>query len=152
MTSSITYSPSAPLTDLGFVDAYHDVDDLALVPLDVVPLEPADRTIELEVLFDTMDDGTNHAMFNMITYNTPLVPAIMSEMSLGDNATVAGAYGPTAFVIDHLTTFDIVVKNGDAGKHPLYVSLSGFRFSFCAVPCCLLAGRERAKGEGEHGR
>ena len=40
--SSITYSPSAQLTDLGFFD------DLALVPLDVVPLEPADRTIELE--------------------------------------------------------------------------------------------------------
>ena len=56
-------------------------------------------------------------MFNFITYNTPLVPAIMSETTL----TRAGAYGPTAFVIDHLTTFDIVVKNGDAGKYPLYV-------------------------------
>ena len=121
MTSSITYSSSAPLTDLGTVDAYHDVDDLALVPTDVIALDPADRTIELEVSFDTMADGTNHAMFNGITYNSPLVPAIMSDMSLGQNATVASAYGPTSFVIDHLTTFDIVLKNGDAGKHPLYV-------------------------------
>ena len=94
-------------------------DDLALVPTDVIALDPADRTIELEVSFDTMADGTNHAMFNGITYNSPLVPAIMSEMSLGQNATVASAYGPTSFVIDHLTTFDIVLKNGDAGKHPL---------------------------------
>ena len=124
MTSSITYSSSAPLTDLGTVDAYHDVDDLALVPTDVIALDPADRTIELEVSFDTMADGTNHAMFNGITYNSPLVPAIMSEMSLGQNATVASAYGPTSFVIDHLTTFDIVLKNGDAGKHPLCVSHS----------------------------
>ena len=95
------------------------MDDLALVPLEVEELLPADRTIELEVSFDTMEDGTNHAMFNGITYNSPLVPAIMSEMSLGQNATVASAYGPTSFVIDHLTTFDIVLKNGDTGKHPL---------------------------------
>lgn len=81
ITSSITYDSSASVTDLGFVDAYHDVDDLSLVPVEVIPLEPADRTIELEVLFDTMADGTNHAMFNMITYNSPLVPAVMSEMS-----------------------------------------------------------------------
>ncbi|KAI0747068.1 Fet3 protein [Daedaleopsis nitida] len=121
ITSSITYDSSQPVTDLGFVDAYHDVDDLSLVPLETIPLQPADRTIELEVLFDTMADGTNHAMFNMITYNSPLVPAIMSEMSLGDNATSASAYGPTSFVIDPFTTFDIVLKNGDAGKHPFHL-------------------------------
>ena len=68
-----------------------------------------------------MDDGTNHAMFNLITYNSPLVPAIMSELSLGSNATVASAYGPTSFVIDPFTRWDIVLKNGDTGKHPLYV-------------------------------
>lgn len=95
------------------------MDDLSLVPIEVIPLPPADRTIELEVLFDTMEDGTNHAMFNMITYNPPIVPAIFSEMSLGQNATVSSAYGPTSFVLDHLSTFDIVLKNGDAGKHPL---------------------------------
>ncbi|OBZ77891.1 Iron transport multicopper oxidase fio1 [Grifola frondosa] len=121
ITSSVTYSSSAPLTDLGTVDAYHDVDDLALVPLDVEALLPAGRTIELEVSFDTMEDGTNHAMFNMVTYNSPLVPAIMSMMSLGDNATVVNAYGPNSFVVDHLETFDIVVKNGDAGKHPFHL-------------------------------
>ena len=97
------------------------MDDLALVPIEVKPLPEADRTIELEVLFDTMDDGTNHAMFNMVTYNSPLVPSIMSEMTLGENATVATAYGPNSFVLDHLSVFDIVLKNGDAGKHPLYV-------------------------------
>ncbi|KAI0765253.1 Fet3 protein [Fomes fomentarius] len=112
VTSSITYSSSASLTDLGFVDEYHDVDDLSLVPIEVIPLPPADRTIELEVLFDTMQDGTNHAMFNMITYN---------PRSLGQNATVASAYGPTSFVLDHLSTFDIVLKNGDAGKHPFHL-------------------------------
>ena len=124
ITSSITYSSSAQLQSPGTVDAYHDVDDLSLVPVKAVPLPAADRTIELEVLFDTMDDGTNHAMFNMITYNSPLVPAIMSEMSLGQNASTAAAYGPYSFVLDHLSVVDIVLKNGDTGKHPLCVPVS----------------------------
>ncbi|KAH9941128.1 Fet3 protein [Epithele typhae] len=121
VTSSITYDSSTSHTTSGTVDEYHGVDDLSLVPLVAKALPAADRTIELEVLFDTMEDGTNHAMFNMITYNSPLVPAIMSEVSLGSNATIASAYGPTSFVIDHLDVFDIVLKNGDAGKHPFHL-------------------------------
>ena len=33
------------------------------------------------------------------------------------------AFGELAFTLDHLSVVDIVVKNGDAGKHPLYVPL-----------------------------
>ena len=120
ITSSITYSSSASITDNGFVDAYHDVPDLDLVPLDVEPMLPSTRTITLEVTFDTMDDGTNRAMFNGQTFNSPLVPTVMSAMSLGgDNATTASAYGPYTFILDHLEVVDIVLQNGDAGKHPL---------------------------------
>jgi len=77
------------------------------------------KTIDLEVSFDTMDDGTNHGMFNQITYNPPLVPAIFSELSMASNATVAQAYGPTSFVLNPHDVVDLVIKNGDAGKHPL---------------------------------
>lgn len=121
VTSSITYNASASLTDLGFVDEYTEVDDVSLVPVEVVPMPNVTKTIELEVTFDTMDDGTNHAMFNQITYNMPLVPAVFSELTLGDNATVEEAYGPLSFVVNYLEVVDIVIKNGDAGKHPLYV-------------------------------
>jgi iron transport multicopper oxidase len=77
------------------------------------------KTISLEVLFDTMDDGTNRAMFNGVTYNPTLVPAMFSELTLGENATVESAYGPLSFVIEYGDVVDLVVKNGDAGKHPL---------------------------------
>lgn len=80
---------------------------------------PANKKIDLEVSFDTMDDGTNHAMFNLITYNTPLVPSLFSQVSLGANATNPNAYGPYSFVLDYGDVFDLVVKNSDAGKHPL---------------------------------
>jgi len=68
-----------------------------------------------------MDDGTNRAMFNQITYNPPLVPAVVSAISLGSNATTADAYGPLSFVVDQFDVVDIVIKNGDAGKHPFHL-------------------------------
>ncbi|KAH8101809.1 Fet3 protein [Cristinia sonorae] len=125
-TASITYAQGAELKDNGFIDAYHDVADLELVPTIPEILRPATKTIELEVVFDTLDDGTNHASFNMVTFNAPTVPSVFSEMSLGANATNPNAYGPYSFVLDHGEVFDIVLKNGDAGKHPFH--LHGHKF------------------------
>ncbi|GJE86451.1 multicopper oxidase FET3 [Phanerochaete sordida] len=126
ITSSVTYDASKPITDLGTIDEYHDIDDMALVPLDVEPMLPSTRTIPLEVTFDTMDDGTNRAMFNGQTFVNPLVPTVMSEMSLGQNATQVEAYGPFSFVLNHLEVIDIILQNGDAGKHPFH--LHGHKF------------------------
>jgi iron transport multicopper oxidase len=101
------------------VEAYHDVDDISLVPVVKIPQLPATKTIELEVVFDTMDDGTNRGTFNSVVYNPPQTPALYSELTLGDNSTVEAAYGPQSFVLNHLDVIDIVLKNSDAGKHPL---------------------------------
>ncbi|KAH7105424.1 Fet3 protein [Auriculariales sp. MPI-PUGE-AT-0066] len=127
ITSSVTYSKGAQITDSGFIDAYHDINDTAIVPVTVEPqLPPATTTIELEVTFDTMDNGVNRAMFNTVTYNFPNVPAVLSALSLGSNATIAEAYGPNSFVVNHMDIVDIVLKNGDAGKHPFH--LHGHKF------------------------
>lgn len=119
VTSSVTYNSSAPLAPAQTVDAYFDVDDMSLVPVAAIPEPPLGSTIELLAAFATMEDGTNRAMFNGVTYNSPLVPAILSELTLGSNATTAGAYGPSSFVLNHNDVIDIVIKNGDVGKHPL---------------------------------
>jgi iron transport multicopper oxidase len=105
------------------VDAYQDLDDTALVPVVVEPMLPTDRTVELVVSFETMDDGTNRALFNEVSYHTPLVPTALSVLTLGSNATVATAYGTGGIVLDHLSAVQIIVKNGDTGKHPLCVLL-----------------------------
>ncbi|KAF8630296.1 hypothetical protein AX15_003009 [Amanita polypyramis BW_CC] len=126
ITSSITYNTSAPLADPQTVDEYHNVNDTAIVPIVAIPQPVASGSIELVATFDTMNDGTNHAMFNNITYNSPLVPTVLSELTLGANATVAGAYGPLSFPIDHLQVIDIVLKNGDVGNHPFH--LHGHKF------------------------
>jgi len=65
-------------------------------------------------------------LFNNISYHIPLVPAILSELTLGHNATVAKAYGPSSFVLEHNEVIDIVIKNGDAGGHPFH--LHGHQF------------------------
>jgi len=93
--------------------------DTALVPLDPVPQPALSQTVELEVAFDTMNDGTNHAMMNGVVYNSPLVPAILSVLTLGENATAQEAYGPYSIMLNHLDVVDIVVKNADQGSHPL---------------------------------
>ncbi|KZP14642.1 multicopper oxidase [Athelia psychrophila] len=123
VTSSITYNDSAPIYGVdGTTLEYLDVDDLALVPVEVIAqYPPPTRTIELEFEFDTMDDGTNHALFNGVTYNSPLVPAVFSALTLGANATLESAYGPQSFVVDHLDVIDIIIKNADAGKHPFHL-------------------------------
>ncbi|RXW17297.1 hypothetical protein EST38_g8554 [Candolleomyces aberdarensis] len=126
VTTSITYSSSASLTDLGFIDEYHDVNDVAIVPVEVIAQPPVTKTIDLEVLFDTVDDGTNRAMFNQITWNAPKVPGIFSALSLGANATSEAAYGPLSFLIEYGDVVDLVIKNGDAGKHPFH--LHGHKF------------------------
>ena len=68
-----------------------------------------------------MDDGTNHAMFNQVKFNFPVVPSVLPPLTLGANATVAEAYGPLSFVVEYGDVVDLVVKNRDVGKHPLQV-------------------------------
>jgi iron transport multicopper oxidase len=48
-TASITYNPDLPVTDLGTIDAFPDVPDINMVPLDVAPAPSPDRTITLLV-------------------------------------------------------------------------------------------------------
>ncbi|KAG1862535.1 Fet3 ferroxidase [Suillus subalutaceus] len=121
LTSSITYSTSANLTNLSPVSSYITTNDSALVPIDIVPALSPTNTLQLAFNFETMDDGTNHAFINDVVYNSPVVPAIMSALSLGENATSLEAYGPYSFVINYGDVIDLVVQNGDTGKHPFHL-------------------------------
>lgn len=123
ITASITYNTSAPLSQPSPISQYNDINDTTLTPFYQIPqLPPSTQTIELEATFATMNDGTNRALFNGITYNSPLVPAVLSAVSLGSlNASVGKAYGPLSFVVEPFEVVDIVLKNGDVGKHPFHL-------------------------------
>ena len=134
ITASVTYNSSGPLNSPSLVDAYHDMNDTSLVPVVVVPMLPVDQTIELEVSFDTMTDGTNRGMFNQVSYLYPLVPTVLSVLTLGSNATDATPYGYSGFVLDHLSAVQIILKNGDIGNHPLYVPTVVLSLRDCFKP------------------
>ncbi|KAG7097625.1 hypothetical protein E1B28_004958 [Marasmius oreades] len=120
ITSSITYSTSAPITNNRTTSQYTLVNDMALVPVQPQPVSASTKTIDLEVNFETLDDGKNYGMFNRTTYNLPNVPALLSELSLGNDASVEQAYGPLSFVVNRSDVVDLVVKNGDTRSHPFY--------------------------------
>lgn len=63
------------------LEFYQTTDDTVFVPsIAISQLPPADKVVELEVNFDTMDDGTNHAMFNSKTYNMPKIPTVFTQV------------------------------------------------------------------------
>ncbi|ESK96311.1 multicopper oxidase [Moniliophthora roreri MCA 2997] len=121
VTSSITYSSSSQLANSGSIASYTPLNEADFVPIQGEAAPSATKTIELEVTFETLDDGKNHGMFNRITYNLPDVPAIFSELSLGGNAADEQAYGPLSFVVNHMDVVDLVIKNGDSRSHPFYL-------------------------------
>ena len=62
------------------LEFYQFTDETVFVPSILkAQLPPPDKVIELEVTFDTMDDGTNHAMFNSRTFNMPKVPTLLTQ-------------------------------------------------------------------------
>ncbi|KAF5353736.1 hypothetical protein D9758_008639 [Tetrapyrgos nigripes] len=123
VTASITYNHSifAPMVDYGPTSAYTLTNDSAFIPIDQIASPAVTKTIELELTLDKMSDGTNRGMFNKVTYNHPLVPALFSELTLGINATAETAYGPSSFVLEYGDVVDLVVKNGDDGDHPFHI-------------------------------
>lgn len=124
ITASITYSPSANLIDLSPVpeDFYKATDDTSLIPM--IPeaqLPPANRIIELEAAFYTMNDGTSRATFNNVTFHYPKVPTAFTQVQYADQHIPRAAYGHLTFILDHLDVVDLIIKNTDAGKHPFHL-------------------------------
>ncbi|KZV80843.1 laccase [Exidia glandulosa HHB12029] len=125
-TATVVYDANAPTAPGQDVDAYFDTPDIKLVPIVKEAQQPATHQITLNVLFDTLTDGTNRAMFNNITYNPPIVPTVFSELSLGQDAVQAQLYGPSSFVLNKGDVVELKVFNFDAGKHPFH--LHGHKF------------------------
>ena len=123
LTSTITYASGAPVADAEIIEEYSDTNDTALVPIPAIEqYPPSTMTIDLVADFNTMTDGTNRGIFNNITYEPPLVPTVLSALTLnGSNALTPMAYGPNRWILGELDVVDVNLMNADSGKHPLYV-------------------------------
>ncbi|KAF8989715.1 Fet3 protein [Cyathus striatus] len=86
------------------------MNDISLIPIKVIPQLKTTRTLILQANFDLMTDGTNRGIFNNVTYNSPLVPLVLSDI-----------YGPSTFVFNPFDVVDLVVQNADSGGHPFHI-------------------------------
>ena len=77
VTSTIVYAADAPLAPTTTLDEYTMFDEVGLVPVVAEPMVDPDTTIDLNVWFDTYDDGTPRASFNNVTWNMPHTPSIL---------------------------------------------------------------------------
>lgn len=121
MTFWIVYNESNPNPDPTPVDSFYDWDDTQIVPLYPEAVVEPDESHTLDVLFDTLGDGANYAMFNEISYKPPIVPTLLTALSVPSNySTEATVYGHSTnpFVLGHNNMVQIVLNNADPGKHP----------------------------------
>ncbi|KDQ13082.1 hypothetical protein BOTBODRAFT_33956 [Botryobasidium botryosum FD-172 SS1] len=129
VTAQIIYSSSAPLyTPTIWDPAYPDFEELDLVPVTPKPIQPADAKHTLTATFDTFDDGTNRASFNGVTFQFPVVPSLITQLTMGNDSNDPRVYGAqtNAIILNYLDNIEVTIVNGDTGKHPFH--LHGHQF------------------------
>ena len=121
VTGWVVYNSNNSNPKPTLLDTFYDWDDTLLVPLEPEPVLPPDESHQLDVLFETRGNGENYAMFNGISYTPPLVPTLLTVLSApsnySTNPTIYGTY-TNPFVLGYNNMVQIVLNNGDAGKHP----------------------------------
>ncbi|ORY04981.1 hypothetical protein K493DRAFT_333685 [Basidiobolus meristosporus CBS 931.73] len=129
INATVIYDPNALLYASGNSSQPDSVlDDISLVPIIAAASAPPDFRIELNVLFDVLDNGVNRAMFNNVTYIPPSVPTLFTAYSMGEMSSDTRVYGKhsNAFVLEHNQMVELVVNNWDADDHPFH--LHGHQF------------------------
>ena len=103
------------------LDSFYDWEDTLLVPLEPEPVVDPDESHQLDFLFEILGDGVNYATFNNVSYTAPVIPTLLTALSAPQNyATDATIYGTStnSFVLGHNNMVQIILNNGDTGKHP----------------------------------
>lgn len=75
---------------------------------------------------------TSHysAFFNDVTYVAPKVPSLYTALTVGaGNSTISRVYGTNtnSHVLKHNNVIEIVLNNGDDGKHPFHLHGHNFQ-------------------------
>ncbi|KAG0370212.1 Cupredoxin [Gamsiella multidivaricata] len=122
VTGTIVYDAAAPLAPEE-TSQWDEFNDAELVP--VIPEETAlpDKVFALTAVFSVLDDYSNKATFNDITYVMPKVPTLYTALSTGNLSSNPEVYGKFThpLVVQHNDWVEIIINNDDAGNHPFHL-------------------------------
>lgn len=122
ITGTIVYNPSGPLATEE-TSEWEAFDDATLVPLIAEATSPADQVFTLNAVFSVLNDYSNKASFNDITYVMPKVPSLYTALSMGNLSSNPEVYGKYAhpMILKHNEWIEIVINNDDPGNHPFHL-------------------------------
>ncbi|KAK4688038.1 iron transport multicopper oxidase, partial [Tremellales sp. Uapishka_1] len=122
-TLQIVYNSANSVAPEVILDTIPTLNDTEFVPIVAKHSAPADVVYELNVWFDTYDDGTNRASFNNITYQMPTVPTMFTALTMGNDSLNDKVYGAqtNGFAYEHMKQIQLDVYNWDAGFHPFHL-------------------------------
>ncbi|GAA5939105.1 uncharacterized protein JCM15063_004427 [Sporobolomyces koalae] len=133
-TSSISYGEGLPMAPAETRDELTLMQDHLMVPIIKEEQFTPTKSLELDVYFDTFDNGINRAsMFDNITWVAPKTPSLMSMLSMGEDAMDVSIYGQqtAAQVLSAHEVVDLMIINFDGNGHPFH--LHGHKFQITRV-------------------
>ncbi|KAF8979003.1 hypothetical protein BGZ46_005940 [Entomortierella lignicola] len=122
VTGTIVYNEAAS-TAPEEPSQWEPFDDAQLVPVVPMATSEPNRVIALTALFSVLNDYSNKATFNDITYVMPKVPTLYTALSTGNLSSNPEVYGKYThpLVLNHNDWIEIIINNNDAGNHPFHL-------------------------------
>ncbi|ORX69992.1 hypothetical protein DL89DRAFT_267228 [Linderina pennispora] len=98
------------------------------VPLDDSPVLVPDRSLYFNATFGFTAQNASFESFNLAPFQTPLVPTILTAMTMGDMVLNPIVYGSqsSAYVLKHLEVIEVLVWSQTFLPHPIH--LHGHKF------------------------
>ncbi|KAJ2307695.1 ferroxidase fet3 [Coemansia sp. RSA 2611] len=125
-SSVVEYAPNAPLRNVSDAQSTLDwdfFDDIDLVPIDRQPMPGVNKWVPLEMHTGLYDDRREHITFNNRTYETPIVPSLISAITTGYQAFYPDVYGfkSQPVILDPNTDVEIALFNRDNNTHTIHL-------------------------------
>ncbi|KAK3825394.1 MAG: Cupredoxin [Benniella sp.] len=122
ITGSIVYNPTAPFAPAEY-SQWEEFDDATLVPLVAEATSTPDQIFTLDAAFNVLNDYSNKATFNDITYVMPKVPTLYTALTMGNLSSNPEVYGKYThpLIIKHHQWIEIIINNDDPGNHPFHL-------------------------------
>ncbi|KAF9360897.1 hypothetical protein BGX26_007100 [Mortierella sp. AD094] len=122
VTGTIVYNESAP-TAPEETSEWLPFNDAELVPVVPETTSEANQVFTLTAAFSVLNDYSNKATFNDVTYVMPKVPTLYTALTTGNLSSNPEVYGKYAhpLVVKHNEWIEIIINNNDPGNHPFHL-------------------------------